>query len=197
MATPVSVHARPQPDLTSLAERIRCGDRAAEAEFLRLYASGVRAVVRCHCRRGEPQVDDLAQEILESLLARLRAGSIVDLQALPHYLRVSIGHACADYYRQLARRDQDAGQREPMPSEADPVTTAQRMQLRDAMRAVIGGMPVRRDRQLLRRFYLDDLDRELICAELNIDASHFRRVIHRARLRLVEALARIGITEMD
>ena len=34
-------------------------------------------------------------------------------------------------------------------------------------------------------------------AELNIDASHFRRVIHRARLRLVEALARIGITEMD
>ncbi len=84
-----------------------------------------------------------------------------------------------------------------MPSEADPVTTAQRMQLRDAMRAVIGGMPVRRDRQLLRRFYFDDLDRELICAELNIDASHFRRVIHRARLRLVEALARIGITEMD
>ena len=53
-----------------------------------------------------------------------------------------------------------------------------------AMAGLVEGLPVARDRAVLRGFYLEDRDRDALCAELGIDEPHFRRVLHRARERL-------------
>lgn len=194
MATPASVHLPPDVDSGLSVECVRVGDREAEAQLLQRYACAVRNMVRRHCRPGEPQVDDLTQEILTVLLARLRAGAIEDLQALPRYLRVTIVHACADYYRQRERCQQHVTGGESAAIDEDPLRGAERQQELVAVRSVIAELPMQRDRQLLRRVYFEDQDRARVCAELDIDSGHFHRVIHRARERLREALERSGFT---
>lgn len=180
-------------DLAQLAERIRAGDRHAEAQLLDHYSRGVRAIVRTQCRPGEPHVDDLTQEVLALLLRKMRAGAIQDPAALPHYLRVAIRHACAAHYRQQQRGEGQGDAVEEADAEADPIHDAARTQRLAALRQLLADLPVERDREVLRRFYLLDHSSERICEELQIDNSHFHRVIHRARSRLRQAMERAGV----
>lgn len=180
-------------DLAQLAERIRAGDRAAEAQLLDHYARGVRAIVRSQCRPGEPHVEDLTQEVLALLLQKMRAGAIQDLCALPHYLRVAIRHSCSAHYRRQQRGEGKATATDEADADADPIHDAARVQQLAAMRQVLADMPVERDREVLRRFYLLDHSSERICGDLSIDSSHFHRVIHRARSRLREAMEKAGV----
>jgi hypothetical protein len=53
-------------------------------------------------------------------------------------------------------------------------------------------MPSSRDRELLRRFYLNDESRDRICQDLELTSEHFNRVIFRARNRFRELLERRG-----
>lgn len=62
-----------------------------------------------------------------------------------------------------------------------------------AIATLLGELSVPRDRELLRRFYLLEHDRDQVCAALGIDPGHFHRVIHRARQRFGEILARHGL----
>jgi RNA polymerase sigma-70 factor (ECF subfamily) len=43
-----------------------------------------------------------------------------------------------------------------------------------------------RDREILRRFYIEEEDKERICADLKLSSLHFNRVLHRARERYRE-----------
>ncbi|MGE4070348.1 MAG: RNA polymerase sigma factor [Lysobacterales bacterium] len=193
MSSPVSPGSVQGQDLEALVERIQNGDREAESELIGTYARGVRAVVRHHCRPGEPQVDDITQDILTQLLGRLRAGAIQDLQALPHYLRVSIRHACAAHYRRNGAMLAASSAEEARSQDDDPELQTHRGQLQQVIGELIAELPVERDREVLRRFYLHDQDRRRVCQALGIDEGHFHRVVHRARQRLREAMHRVGM----
>ena len=47
-------------------------------------------------------------------------------------------------------------------------------------------LPVQRDREILLRFYLNDEDKDSICAGLGVDSTHFNRVLFRAKERFRE-----------
>jgi RNA polymerase sigma-70 factor (ECF subfamily) len=47
-----------------------------------------------------------------------------------------------------------------------------------------------RDREILTRVYLRDEDKDAICAALGVDATHFNRVLFRAKERFRELLIR-------
>lgn len=196
MSSPVSPGPVQGQDLIALVERIQAGDREAEAELIRCYARGVRAVVRHHCRPGESHVDDIAQDVLTQLLGRLRAGALLDPLALPHYLRVSIRHACMAHYRKAHNSAAATSEPESRSRDDDPETSLHRQQLHGVIREVIAEMPIERDREVLRRFYLNDQDRDRVCVALGIDEAHFHRVVHRARNRLREALAKAGLNNL-
>lgn len=182
--------------LAALAVRIRAGDRAAEHELGAQYLRAIRAIVRRHCRPGEPQIDDIAQDVLTDILRRLRGGLIADPQALPHYLQLSIRNACTAWYRreQLLRSD--------APDCADPARTSDpsdfhaHQQRAILLRELLDELPVPRDRELLHRFYLQEESRESVCVALDIDPAHFRRVVFRARERLRVALSRRGYEDL-
>src|SRR5258708_343876 len=135
--------------------RIAAGDRGAESEFVHKYAYGVRVLVRRHCRPGDPIVDDLAQEVLSRVLARLRAGAIRDIAALPAYIQTTIAHAASAEYR--ARRASEPIEAiEHLAGEGSPPEQLDADQLRQTLQILLAGLPVERDRQLLQRFYLDE-----------------------------------------
>lgn len=178
----------------STLERIAAGDRRAEAEFVEAYRRGVLALVRRHCRPREPAVEDIAHDVLIAVLGKLRESAIRDEAALPAYVRSAVVFAVQSEYRKRGRREAlIEGIAEPMPD--DPPSTSQderppdhleRAQRRTAVTALLQELDVARDREVLRRFYLQEEERETICSALGIDEGHFRKVLFRARTRFAE-----------
>lgn len=183
----------------SLVERIAAGDRQAESEFANCYRRGIHALVRRHCRPLDPAVDDLSQEVVIAVLEKLRSGALRDPAALPAYVRSTVVLMVQAEYRRRARRgEQGADDHQPpmsapqgtgAPAVDPPALAAERLQVAGCVQRLLGGLDRERDRELLRRFYLLGQDRDAICAALDIEAGHFRRVLFRARERFA-ALAR-------
>ncbi len=174
--------------------RIAAGDRAAENDFVRRYARGVSVLVRRHCRPGDPVVDDLTQDVLTRVLARLRAGAIRDLAALPAYIQTTIAHATSAEYR--ARRASEPIEAiEQLAGEGSPPEQLGAERLRATLHNLLAQLPVERDRELLRRFYLDEHSKEDVCRHLGIEPAHFHRVVFRARERFRTLLEQSGISE--
>ena len=46
-----------------------------------------------------------------------------------------------------------------------------------------------KDRQLLRRVFLDEEDKDQVCREFQVDRNYLRVLLHRARLRFRAALS--------
>jgi RNA polymerase sigma-70 factor (ECF subfamily) len=179
-------------DDADFVARIAAGDRDAEAEFVRRYQRGIAVLVRRHCRPGDPIVDDIAQDVLTRVLERLRAGAIRDSAALPGYLQTAISHAASAEYR--SRRPS-----EPIEAVADlasagtPAQSLHAEQLQHTLHALLAELPVARDRELLRRFYLNEEDKDDVCRQLGVDTGHFHRVMFRARERFRTLLEQAGI----
>jgi RNA polymerase sigma-70 factor (ECF subfamily) len=179
----------PQPSSTLVA-RIARGDPDAEREFVERFRRGVQVLVRRHCRPNDPVVDDLAQEVLVDVLQRLREGALRDGDALPGYLRNAAVFAAQAEYRRRARRgetgiavDPDSLDARNGGGDVDPALGAQREQLARQVRQLLAETGTPRDREILRRFYLQEQERDEICAALGIEPDHFRRVLFRARER--------------
>lgn len=183
-------------DLPGLVARVVAGDRQAEFELVDRFRKGVVVLARRHCRPLDPAADDIAQDVLMAMLERVRAGAIKEPAALPAYLRTAVVHAAAARYRPRREQSLDGPDRigERLPDErADPASSLAAQQLAAAIATLLGELSVPRDRELLRRFYLLEHDRDQVCAALGIDPGHFHRVIHRARQRFGEILARHGL----
>jgi RNA polymerase sigma-70 factor (ECF subfamily) len=176
----------------SLISRIAQGDRQAEAEFVRQYERGVRVLVRRHCRPGDPVVDDLVQDVLSGVLERLRAGAIHDPVALPAYVQSAVVYATSAEYRRRRPTQTDAVVEQIADNET-PGTRLDATQLAGFLRDVLAGMPVARDREILRRFYLEEEDKDSVCRALAIDPGHFHRVMFRARERFRLLVEQAGV----
>jgi len=175
-----------------LVARIAAGERDAEREFVRSYERGVRALVRRHCRPNDPIVDDIAQDVLARVLQRLRAGAIREAAALPAYVQSTIVYATSAEYRSR-RAAGTTAELDELASDDNPHERASTSQQATMLRALLAQLPVARDREILSLFYLDEEDKDDICRRLGIDASHFHRVVFRARERFRHLLDEAGI----
>ncbi len=185
-------------DYSALVARIEAGDSQAEIEFIQRFQPGILALVRRKARPGDPIVDDLVQDVLQHLIQKMRDSALNNPKALPAYIRsTAVNMVIAEYRRRGRRGEYSASvDVETLQSTDDPSRNAQRDQLKHCVRVLLAELPVDRDREVLRRFYLDEQDRDTVCTELNIDTNHFRRVLHRARQRLKVLLQRSGIGEL-
>ena len=82
-----------------------------------------------------------------------------------------------------------------MPALDNPVERLGSEQLAGLLRKLLAQLPVARDREILVRFYLEEQDKDEVCRGLGIDASHFHRVVFRARERFRALLDGAGIGE--
>jgi len=186
---PMAAATGAEPDLVA---RIAGGDRVAESEFVRRFERGVRALVRRHCRPGDPIVDDLVQDVLTGVIERLRAGAIHDSGALAGYVQAAAVYATTAEYRRRRPTQSDATI-ENLADTDSPTARLEATQLSTALRTLLAEMPVARDREILARFYLDEQDKDDVCRALEIDPAHFHRVVFRARERFRALLEQAGI----
>jgi len=176
-----------------LVARIAKGDRVAESDFVRRFGRGVRAVVRRHCRPGDPIVDDLVQDVLSGVIEQLRAGAVHDAAALTGYVQAAAVYATTAEYRRRRPTLNDSS----LENLADGETPPARLhasQLAALLRTLLAEMSVARDREVLTRFYLDEQDKDAVCHALAIDPSHFHPLCfpRQERFRLLLDQAGLG-----
>ncbi|HUM10652.1 MAG TPA: sigma-70 family RNA polymerase sigma factor [Myxococcaceae bacterium] len=168
----------------TLAQRIRDGDRPAEAELVQTFSRGIRVILR-HIVREPALVEDLHQDTFRIGLERIRAGALRDASQLGGFLAGLARNLAIEHFRKARRSvpEDDAGlDRLESP---DPSPTERLEREEDARRVakVLEALPTERDRAVLRRFYLGQEDKDVLCAELGVDRLQFNRIVHRARER--------------
>lgn len=138
---------------------------------------------------------DIFQDAFAVVLTRLRSSPLESPERLPAFVHQTATNLALGSFRRDSRRrthsDSDALESVADPT-GSPYLSLSREQQRNAIHRLIGEMTVPRDRQLLLRYYLDEVDKTSLCAELDLSPDHFDRVLHRARSRLRELLLANG-----
>jgi len=179
----------------AIVQGIRAGDGGAESRLVERYSSGLRYLLIRRIR-DEERARDLLQDTFYIAISKLRETDLENPERLAGYLR---GIAIRVALNAGRRR-----QREPYGMEIDAIAQipdrepgqfeqVAREQTLAAVQKLLKTMPMKRDRVLLTRYYVQDQDKREICDALGLDSLHFNRVLFRAKKRfrkLMEASER-------
>jgi len=181
-----------EPDASAaLVKRLIAGDPTAEEELVRRYTRGIRMLLRRIT--NDWSADDLHQDTFRRALEKIKRGELREPDKLSAFMCGLARNLAIDSLRQSMRAEQ-LQPRQPVPApDADALEQLLREERARAVRQALSEMPVARDREILRRFYIAEEDKEQICADLDLSALHFNRVLHRARERFRELFDRMKL----
>jgi RNA polymerase sigma-70 factor (ECF subfamily) len=176
-----------------LVSRIRAGELSAEDELVRRFSRGVSIIIGQSL--ADPAAADVYQETFRLALLKVRSGEVRDPERLAGYICGIARRLLIEHFRGTARLegrsegepDRQLPSREP--SQLDQLLREERATL---ARRVLSELPSDRDRKILYRFYIEDDEKEEICADLSISTLHFNQVISRARQRYKKIWELIG-----
>jgi len=168
-----------------LLKQIAAGDEKAEAALVGRYSRGL--MVMLVARTRDPSLaQDIHQETLTILLNAARQDKIRKPESLKGYIQQSAMNTLLNY-RRRERRSPIGVNDEAILRHADessgPLARLESAQVLKAIGDSIASLAVRRDRQLLRRYFVDEVGKNQICRELGLTSQHFDRVLYRARKR--------------
>jgi RNA polymerase sigma-70 factor, ECF subfamily len=183
-----------------LSRRIREGDSSAESELIRQFEPGLRVLLRRRTGGDHGLLQDLVQETLLVVLQRLRGGGIDEPHKLAAFAAQTARNLAIASLRKTERQrtdvDSEATERNADPAMGLDGQTAE-AEAAAAVRLLIRDLPQSRDRLMLKRFYLDDHDRGMICQEFNLNEAAFNQALSRARRRFRQILEERGLTRND
>jgi RNA polymerase sigma-70 factor (ECF subfamily) len=173
--------------LETLVQRIRAGETAAERDLVERFSRGIRAILQTVARE-RAVAEDLHQEALRILLQRVRSGEVRDPSQLPAFVASLARNLATRHYQRARRVVGDSTLRlarleDERPGAVDELLRAEQRAL---VRQILEELPVERDRDLLRRYYLGQESKERLLADHGLTSLQFNRVLHRARKRFQE-----------
>lgn len=175
-------------------------DRVSLERLINDNYEGLRLLLIKKVRDPHTAADLLNGAIVKSL-EHLSANRIGNPDQLAGWVyRVAINDLRNHMRNMHTRSDVRSGEEalESLPGDRDASDGAAETKLAALVRAVIEQLPTERDRVIVRRFYLDEADKEEICREQdNLSPLHFDKVIHRARVRMKELLQKRGFRRND
>lgn len=183
----------PGSDIADLVRRIQAGDPAAESELVARFSHGLLLMLR-RLVQNPALADDLHQETLALVLAKVRRGEVREPEKLAAFIRSTARNLfIADRRKEVRYRSLDQGEEDglgPVPALADRGPAPLEKVLADEearlVQRLLSELRFDRDRQLLLRFYLSDDSKEEICTDLEIEPQRFNKVLFHARERLRE-----------
>jgi len=175
-------------DWAGLVERVRSGDRSAEAELVSIFQTRVHCMVLARTRNLET-ARELTQEAMLHSLHALRSGQVRQAESLPAFIHGIARNLIAGH-----RRSTGKSAAEPLPDGDHPGLVAphnghdERLEL--VRRALVGLSSS--DRDILLMVLVDGLSPAAIAARLRLTAEVVRQRKSRAIKRVreqVETLA--------
>ena len=170
----------------ALVIAIQSGDKQAESELVRTYWRGVKFIVLKQC--GEPHLaEDITQDALIVVIQKIRQRQLNDPDALSSYIRQTALNLLIAHRRKEVRRQTDINN-DIVINEADKtqslVDFVDANQILEKVKALLLELPTERDRELLRRYFILDQDKQQIAQALQLNADQFDKVLYRAKDRL-------------
>lgn len=166
--------------------------------LLETHYAGLLALLRRKLR-DEQLAHDMLNQALVTSLEHLRAGRIADLSQIAGYVFQVAMNQLRNHRRKMDERVEQRADPELLEhlakeSDGDPL---ERSALAKRVAALLQQLPTPRDRELVKRFYLDEEAKEVICRDLGLSALHFDKVIFRARQRMRSLLEQTGFKRSD
>jgi RNA polymerase sigma factor (sigma-70 family) len=173
------------PDWAVTVERIQAGDPAAMAELYAVFTRGIRYLLLRSL--GMEDIDDRVHDCFVVVTEAIRSGELREPARLMGYVRTVVRrHIAAKIEDAVIRRrnvvefeDAVFGVTDWKNNPEQDLLARQRAEI--ACR-VFNGVP-RRDREILRRFYLLEQSQERICSEMGLSYNQFRLLKSRAKAR--------------
>ena len=194
MTETTAVNSDEQQVAIDLVRRIGAGNSQAETELWERYSKGIYFLLLR--RTNDPDMaEDFRSETFRIAIEKLRGSGLDDSGRLAAYLRgIAVNLVLGDIRKHVRRNTWSDTEFIEQASDDQPgvFELVSRDESAVEIRRYIEEMTVPRDRQIIRRYYLDEVDKQTICGELDIDPAHFNRVLFRARQRL-KALLQRGI----
>lgn len=153
-----------------------------------------------HKLRDRGLAEDLINQAYVETLDKLAAGKIRDPQLLGGYVYRVAFNLFRNHRRRMDNRVELRAAPdtvEQIPGAMSPYEDVLAASVRRQVRQLLAELPVKRDREVLRRFYIEEDDKHTVCRELAITPRHFDRVLFRARRRIREMLDCRGLGRED
>jgi RNA polymerase sigma-70 factor (ECF subfamily) len=145
-------------------------------------------------------LQDLVQETPWLVIQRLRGPGIDDPQRLAAFAAQTARNLAIASQRKLHRQktdvDSDATALDIDPTQCVDGVVAD-VEAALAVRTLLRELPHPRDRLMLKRYYLDDHEKENICLELDLTEAAFNQALSRARRRFRQILEQHGFSKRD
>ncbi|HEX5161125.1 MAG TPA: sigma-70 family RNA polymerase sigma factor [Steroidobacteraceae bacterium] len=183
-----------------LTRRIREGDVSAEAELIRQFEPGLRVLLRRRTGGDHGLLQDLVQETLLIVIQRLRGAGIEEPEKLAAFAAQTARNLAIASLRKTERQktDIDSAAAERNADTARGIDVlAEDFEAAMAVRALLRELPQSRDSLMLKRFYLEDHDKEVICQEMQLTEAAFNQALSRARRRFRQILEERGFSKRD
>lgn len=149
-------------------------------------------------KAGDPQLAaDLLNDALIVALNNFDSGRVADPTAIGGYVFQVAMNLLRNHRRNFAEnaRKRTSNNEEALAnlavSENVETDWAQRV------RRLVEEVPSTRDRTLLKRFYLDEDDKDTICSQMQMSPLQFDKIIFRAKKRLLSAFQASGMRKGD
>lgn len=167
-----------------LVARIVAQDRGAEAEMVNRYQRGLLLMLKRRCN-NDSQAQDIAQETWTIILRKVKRNELENPEKLASYIIQTGKNQLIMSFRANARYEYSPAEAMThfIAAEPSPERALEDERIVATVRELIDSLPTARDRELLRRFYVQEQRKEIICSELQLDELHFNRVLYRARQR--------------
>ena len=143
---------------------------------------------------------DVLNQAFVTSLEHMQAGRISDPSQIAGYVFQVAMNQLRNHRRKFAeRRDRRANPEslDQLPADGAPPDAGIELDLHIEIRALVGQLSTARDREIVKRFYLDEEEKDVICRELGLTALHFDKVIFRARQRMRALLEAKGYKKPD
>lgn len=162
--------------------RLAEGDPDTEGHFVAYFGELIRIKLRRRLRQRE-WIDDICQETFLRVLRAVRAPErgVRHAERLGAYVNAVCTNVMLEHLRAGTRHPQIA---EGLPEAPDRGQSAEASLLSaerlGRVRYVIERLPDK-DRRVLRALFVEERDKDELCAELGVDRAYLRVLLHRAK----------------
>jgi RNA polymerase sigma-70 factor (ECF subfamily) len=164
-------------------ERLRSGDFRTEQHFVSYFTQLIQLKLRSRVPSNDV-VEELRQEIFVRVFAVLRSQEgIRDARRLGAFVNSVCNNVLLEYYRSSSRTTplhEDEEELEIPDQKVDVLGTLISGQIAGRVREVLEGLS-ERDRRLLRAVFFEELDKDEVCRDFQVDRGYLRVLLHRAK----------------
>jgi len=165
-----------------------------ETQFVTKYRSELVAFMRT-LTKNNALAEDISHDAFLTVIKRLRTTGIDNPSSLRPYLKKTAYYLYLGSLRKLSNHlvtaeNPDLYQHDQLLLE-DKLEQARMV---ETIQLLLQELPIERDKQILKRYYLDEEPKSSICEFLDLSLAHFDRVLFRARRRLKGIATDLEIT---